>query len=75
MLAPYRQKPVSRPASALGAPMGRSMEQLTAGPPVQHQVQPTRHRLSRPLSQELERLAEFEEDHETPRYVFSLHRT
>lgn len=75
MLAPYRQKPASRPASALGAPMGHSMEQLTA-PNVQHQVQPTRHRLSRPLSQELERLAEFiEEDHETPRYVFSLFRT
>lgn len=78
MLNPYHHsrsqnqvRPV-RPASALGAPMGRSMEQLsTSASSLTQQQQPSqRHRLSRPLSQELERLAEFiEEDNDEPRYV------
>ena len=76
MLNPYHHsrsqnqvRPV-RPASALGAPMGRSMEQLSTSASSLTQQSSQRHRLSRPLSQELERLAEFiEEDNDEPRYV------
>ena len=60
MLAPYRSSHVrpARPASALGAPI-RSMEQLNTS---SSSIPNARHRLSRPLSQELERLAEFIEE-------------